>query len=129
MSSATKQKTAANKKAFLEALSAKGGNVTMACKEIGIDRSAYYNWMEKDPKFKQKVEEVNESMIDFAESALKKQIQDGNVTAIIFFLKTRGRERGYVEKVQIDQKTELKLDKPMTQEEAREYLDKIKEQL
>ena len=40
--------------------------------------------------------------IDFAESSLKKQIKDGNTTATTFFLRTRGRKRGYNEKQEID---------------------------
>lgn len=129
MSSATREKTAANKKAFLQKLEKTLGNVTAACKEIGIRRETYYHWKQKDKAFAKQVEECNESAIDFVESALMKQIQDGNATAIIFFLKTKGRDRGYVEKLQVDQKTELRLEKPMTQEEAKAYLDSIKEKL
>ena len=41
-----------------------------------------------------------EAILDFAESKLKQEINDGNITAIIFFLKTKGKIRGYVEKEQ-----------------------------
>ena len=40
--------------------------------------------------------------IDFAESQLHKQIRDGNSTATIFFLKTKGKKRGYVERQEIE---------------------------
>lgn len=129
MGTSTKERTAANKKAFLDTLRATLGNVTQACEEVGIDRATFYKWKQRDKAFAAKVEEANEVSLDFAEHQLKRKIKEGDTTAIIFYLKTRGKERGYVEKTLIDQKTELKLDKPMTQEEAREYLDKIKEQL
>ncbi len=41
-------------------------------------------------------------MIDFAESVLFKAIQGGSLPATIFFLKTQGYARGYVERLQID---------------------------
>ena len=40
--------------------------------------------------------------LDFAESQLHKQINDGSTTATIFLLKTKGKDRGYVEKQQIE---------------------------
>lgn len=127
MGTSTKEKTAANKKAFLEQLKATLGNVTMACEAVGIDRATYYKWKQRDKSFAARVEEVNETALDFAESALKKNIKAGDTTAIIFYLKTRGKDRGYVEKTQIEQKTEVRFEKPMSPEEARDFLNSIEE--
>ena len=38
---------------------------------------------------------------DFAESELMKLIKDGNVAATIFFLKTQGKARGYIERQEV----------------------------
>jgi hypothetical protein len=38
--------------------------------------------------------------IDFAESQLHKQIKEGSTAATIFFLKTKGKQRGYVERIE-----------------------------
>jgi len=127
MGTSTKEKTAANKKAFLEQLKATLGNVTMACEAVRIDRATYYKWKQRDKSFAARVEEVNENALDFAESALKKNIKAGDTTAIIFYLKTRGKDRGYVEKTQIEQKTEVRFEKPMSPEEARDFLNSIEE--
>ena len=74
------------------------GNVSESCSIAGISRQIFYNWMDKDPEFAEAVEEVNEANVDFVESALLQKINDGDTTTIIFYLKTKGKSRGYVEK-------------------------------
>jgi len=96
----TKKENGFNRKqeAFLKALEASAGNITEACRKVKIARQTFYNWRENNKDFNQAVEDVQESLLDFAESKLMELISAGNVTAIIFFLKTRGRSRGYSEK-------------------------------
>jgi hypothetical protein len=99
--------TALKKRQFLEVFEAKAGNISKACKAINIDRGTYYNWMEKDKKFASAVDDINESLIDWAEDALKKNIQNGKETSLIFFLKTKAKHRGYIEKQEFDYSGEL----------------------
>jgi hypothetical protein len=94
------------KKALLEALEKSLGVVTTACKLVGIARSTFYEYVKDDPEFAEAVKDINEVTIDFAESQLHKQIKDGNTTATIFYLKTKGKKRGYVEKTEIDFSTD-----------------------
>jgi len=89
------------KKAMLVALEKSLGIVTTAAKTAGIDRSTHYDWMHSDEEYKTAVESINESVIDFAESNLFKLVKDGNTTAIIFYLKTKGKQRGYVERTEV----------------------------
>ncbi len=95
-------KTDANKKKALEALKSTMGNITAACAAAGVNRQHFYTWRDNDPDFEQEVKNISESAIDMGETALMKQIQDGNTACIIFFLKTRGKERGYVERMEHD---------------------------
>ena len=88
------------KRATLEALEKSLGVVTTACKSIGLARSTFYEWLKED-SFKQAVNEIQEVAIDFAESQLHKQIADGNTSATIFYLKTKGKKRGFVERQEI----------------------------
>lgn len=90
-------RTEHNKKAMLKALEQSLGVVTTACKIAKISRGAYYLWMKEDEDFKKEVEELEEVVLDFAESQLHAQIKDGSTAATIFFLKTKGKKRGYVE--------------------------------
>jgi 20S proteasome alpha/beta subunit len=98
----TRQENKEKKKAeFIEEFSKKANNVSATCKAIGIERPTFYNWLKDDVDFRLKVENAEEGDIDMAESALKKQILGGNITAIIFYLKTKGKSRGYVERQEI----------------------------
>jgi len=95
-------KTEQHKKAMLDALEKSLGVVTSACKSVGVGRTTHYLWMDTDPEYKAAVEELSGVAIDFAESQLHKQIKEGNSTATIFFLKTKGKKRGYVERQELD---------------------------
>tara|TARA_R110001632_G_scaffold115698_1_gene227194 strand:- start:1120 stop:1479 length:360 start_codon:yes stop_codon:yes gene_type:complete len=89
------------KKKLLLALEKSLGVVTTACKNVGIHRSTYYDYYKNDMKFKEEVDDIINVAIDFAESHLHEQIQDGNTSATIFYLKTKGKGRGYVERQEI----------------------------
>jgi len=91
-----------NKKAMLDALEKSLGVVTSACKSVDIARETHYRWMREDADYKAAVDSIADVAIDFAESQLHKQIKEGNSTATIFFLKTKGKKRGYVERQEID---------------------------
>jgi hypothetical protein len=95
-------RTEQHKKAMLDALEKSLGVVTSACKTVGIGRTTHYLWMDSDPEYKAAVDSIADVAIDFAESQLHKQIKEGNSTATIFFLKTKGKKRGYVERQEID---------------------------
>ena len=84
-----------NKRAMIEALEACLGLVTHACKKVGISRETHYKWLRQDEEYRLRCEQVGEIVIDMAESSLYKQINQGNTAATIFFLKTRGKKRGY----------------------------------
>ena len=82
---------------MLEVLEKTLGVVTHACKEVGICRYTFYKWLKDDKEFADKVNGIQEVAIDYVESQLYKSIRDGNVSAIIFFMKTKAKHRGYQE--------------------------------
>lgn len=90
------------KRNLLKALKESLGIVTTACDSLSISRTTYYNWLNNDNEFKEQVDDIQNIALDFAESALYKQIKEGNHISTIFYLKTKGRKRGYSEHVQID---------------------------
>lgn len=94
--------TGTKKAEMLEALERTLGIVSTACKQVNISRRTHYTWMEDDPEYKAAVSAVNESVLDFAESHLYKLMKEGNPAATIFFLKTKGKARGYVERQEVE---------------------------
>lgn len=97
-----KMTKAKRKQAALLAYEKTMGNISATCKEVGISRETFYRWMREDKKFETKVSEIGEANIDFAETVLLKNIREGKETSLIFYLKTKGRERGYIEKIEQD---------------------------
>jgi len=108
----------ADKKVMLKALAKSRGIVSTAAASANIDRGTHYDWMKADPEYKAAVDAINEATIDFVESKLMTLIdgptrevitEDGvqeikdapNTAACIFYLKTKGKHRGYVERQEI----------------------------
>ena len=98
--------TEIKKRRLLEALRKSLGVVTTACEKADVSRRVYYDWMKKDPKFRADVNDMNEVALDFAESQLFKNIQNGKEASTIFYLKTKGKKRGYIERQEIDGRVE-----------------------
>jgi len=90
------------KVAMVQALTKSLGVVKMACESVGISRQTHYNWIKEDEAYKQACHNLPEVVLDFAEHHLHKLIKEGNPAATIFFLKTKGKQRGYVERQEIE---------------------------
>ena len=45
---------------------------------------------------------IQDSLLDLAESKLLENIENNENTAIIFYLKTKGKKRGYIEKQEVE---------------------------
>jgi hypothetical protein len=96
------------KNALIESLKQTLGVVTSACKIVGVDRTTFYKYLNEDELFALQVKDIQDIAIDFAESKLYEQIKDNNTTATIFYLKTKGKSRGYVERQEIEHSGEIK---------------------
>ena len=48
------------------------------------------------------VQDIENIALDFVESQLHQQIGNGEVASTIFYMKTKGRKRGYVERIEQD---------------------------
>jgi predicted DNA-binding transcriptional regulator AlpA len=93
------------KESLLKALEKSLGIVSTACESVGISRTTYYKYYNEDEDFKKQVNDIGEATIDFAESSLFELIRSGNTAATIFFLKTKGKRRGYIERQEVEHNT------------------------
>ena len=95
-------RTDTKKGLMLEALEKSLGIVSTACKMVDISRQTHYAWLKADEEYKKAVNSIQDGVLDFAESHLYKLVKEGNPAATIFFLKTKGKKRGYIERQEIE---------------------------
>ncbi len=98
-------------KLFIKAFEKHATNISRACDVVGIDRSTHYTWLSRNSTYKEKIQAIEEGMIDFAEGMLYKNMKEGKESSILFFLKTRGKKRGYTEKTEIDMIAKIEIKK------------------
>ena len=90
-----------------DALRATGGFVSQAAKKLGISQSAVSNRIAKSEELQRIRKEIDESYLDLAESKLIKKINNDDNGSIFFYLKCKGKHRGYVERQEVDQTTRM----------------------
>lgn len=71
------------------------GNLTRVALAFKCARNSIKRIVATDPEIKEVLEEARERTIDEVEDSFTKRAISGDTTASIFFLKTRGRDRGY----------------------------------
>ena len=89
-------------KDIVEALRKYHGIIAPTAQALGVTYHAIYNRVKRSKVLQDEIEIATETMLDFAENKLMKKIEDGDNTAIIFFLKCKGKKRGYIEKQEFD---------------------------
>jgi len=76
------------------------GFVTIIGKRLGCSARHVYNLLDKYATARDALANEREGMRDFAEGMLYKRIEGGDTTAIIFYLKTQCKDRGYIERTE-----------------------------
>lgn len=96
-------------KTLSQALKSALGNISLAARNLGIDRSTIYLRILKNDKLQQIITDARESMVDNAESALHRAVTNGEGWAVCFTLKTQGKNRGYVERQEVQQESRVQV--------------------
>lgn len=94
--------------------------VQIACEKAGIGRATYYRWRKEDPEFATSADEALQDGVtlvsDMAESQLLSQIRDGNLGAVMYWLKHRNPH--YNNKLEVTARLKHEDDKLTPEQEA-----------
>jgi len=88
---------------YAKAVTEAQGLISVAARRLGIARSTIYSAIKKHASVREAVEDARARTTDLAEGKRFSKISDGDMTAIIFYLKTQGKARGYVERAEVEQ--------------------------
>ena len=110
------------KEDMLKALEQSLGLISIACDRCEIAYNTHYRWLRNDPQYAERVAEIEDRALDVAESMLHANILKGNVPSIIFYLKTKGKKRGFIER---QETVEMKDDTPDLSKLTNEDLVKL----
>lgn len=118
---------------IIKAVKETKGLLTAAAPRAGVSYRTISRYANEFPSVKKAIIEAKEEMKDFAENQLHKAIKDSNLTAILFYLKTQAKDRGYIEKTEVkaevEHKGELKVvSMEDTIKKYKKVLDKISEE-
>lgn len=86
---------------IIKALKETQGLLTIAAVKAGISYTTINRYVADYPSVKAAAQEAKERMLDFAESKLYNKIKNNDNICIIFYLKTQGKARGYIERTDI----------------------------
>jgi hypothetical protein len=68
---------------------------------LGMGSGAFYSRLKRSARLQEELARQRGILVDEAESQLLQQVRMGVLPAIIFVLKTLGKERGYVERTEV----------------------------
>lgn len=77
------------------------GILTGAAQALGCTRQTVDNYIKKYKTVRDAYAQATEITLDFVETEFLKKIRSGDTTAMIFYLKTRGKHRGYIERQEL----------------------------
>ena len=126
---AERASTRDKKAQVLASLKGSMGILSPALASAGVTRKMHSEWMRKDPKYAEAVNEIAEVALDYVETQHYLNIKNGNVVSIIYHLKTKGRHRGYSEHLTIGNDQEAPFGTPALAALSVAALEKLLSQL
>ena len=90
-----------------DALRESKGFVSAAARRLACDAQTVYNYMERYPELVEIRKEAKEAEKDLAEMMLGKMIREGQFPATCFFLKTQAKDRGYIERSEVEMRVDV----------------------
>jgi len=108
--------TTLSKKKVKNAIPGSLGIYAIIAKKCGVDRSTITKFLKKErnKNILLEIEEEREKILDIGEKKLIGLVNDGEFPAIKFLLSTKGKNRGYIEKKELnvhDERTRIIIEK------------------
>ena len=85
----------------VEALTKNKGMVYYAAKSLGCSHTTIYNYAKRYASVREAMEAQDGEFVDTAELKLRQAVINGEAWAVLFALRTKGKERGYVERSEV----------------------------
>lgn len=125
-----------------------GGIINDIAVRFKVTRKTVGHWRDSDQRYRAALDDAQEATLDLCESNLRKLIAgvpaievnekgekvfagwitEPNLTSIIFYLKTKGRNRGYVERFEVDNGDAIQ-PRTLSKKEAAELLNSLKQKV
>lgn len=87
---------------MIDAIKSARGLITVAAARLGCSPKTVHRYIDKYPTVAAAKKEAREGILDMTEARLYHAANDGEQWAVTFLLKNLGKDRGYVERSQID---------------------------
>ena len=87
---------------IIEALRETNGLISLAAKRIPCSHSTIYTRAKKVKRVQEVIDECRGELVDYGELALRRAVVNGEPWAVGLVLKTLGRDRGYVERTELE---------------------------
>jgi hypothetical protein len=92
----------ARQQLFIHALINKNFNVSRALESMCMSKQQLFNWTKTDPNFSELLDEIEWHRKNFYEDKLFDLVKEGNAAATIFVNRTKNRDRGYGNKIEVE---------------------------
>lgn len=118
--------TKITKRRFAEAVKGSGGILQQIANKLQVNRSSVYNFIKKHPEYTKKlIFQAEEEIGDFAETALIQKIKEKDGSSIKWYLATKHKNRGYIERQEIEHTGKMSFE--ITEEEREKAKKRINE--
>lgn len=78
------------------------GNISVVAKRLGVSRQTVYSYLRTWKSVEDAIDECRETFGDYVEGKMADEIMKGNTTLMIFYAKTKLKDRGYVERQEFE---------------------------
>lgn len=86
---------------FILAIPGTGGIISAIARKVGCGWHTAARYIEQHATVKQAYDDECERVLDLAETKTIKAIEDGDMQMVRYYLSTKGRKRGYVERQEV----------------------------